>query len=275
MKTILTSCALKPRFDRGCAGTRQLAGRPQEAEGHPHLDGQSLRRGGVLWEPHPAPLHRLSSYQASAPTLLTLAALFGREFRSDLLQRCADIEWTRALEFLNEADSARVVTEEPSESGHYRFAHALFGETLVDGLSAATRSTLHRRAADALAADPLADHMLAEIAHHHCVGVRSARRFGVAKRLLGTASRRFPALAVGRRSPMPNQATMILGYFVHHLEGADTLEGMARWRLREEAIRRDVDEIAGGASLARHFRWHTLPSQKSAVADSPVRRQGS
>jgi hypothetical protein len=43
---------------------------------------------------------------------------------------------------------------------------------------------------------------------------------------------------------MPRQAATILGYFVRHPDAADTLEGVARWRLREEAIRRGVDEIA-------------------------------
>jgi hypothetical protein len=37
-------------------------------------------------------------------------------------------------------------------------------------------------------------------------------------------------------------AREVLNYFVRHPQAADTLEGVARWRLMDEAIRRTLDE---------------------------------
>jgi len=43
---------------------------------------------------------------------------------------------------------------------------------------------------------------------------------------------------------VPKRAREVLGYFLHHPRAADSLEGVARWRLRDEAIHRSVDEIS-------------------------------
>ena len=42
---------------------------------------------------------------------------------------------------------------------------------------------------------------------------------------------------------VPVRAREILRYFLRNPQAADSLEGVARWRLREEAICRNVDEI--------------------------------
>jgi hypothetical protein len=40
----------------------------------------------------------------------------------------------------------------------------------------------------------------------------------------------------------PEMAQEILNYFVRNPHAADSLEGIARWRLMDEAIRRNLDE---------------------------------
>lgn len=45
----------------------------------------------------------------------------------------------------------------------------------------------------------------------------------------------------GRRQ-LPEKAEEILGYFLRHRDAADTIEGIARWRLLEERVHRNVDE---------------------------------
>jgi len=42
---------------------------------------------------------------------------------------------------------------------------------------------------------------------------------------------------------VPANAKEILGYFLRHPQAADTLEGVARWRLMEERVHRSVAEV--------------------------------
>jgi len=42
---------------------------------------------------------------------------------------------------------------------------------------------------------------------------------------------------------MPVRAREILSYFLHNPQAADSLEGVARWRLLEETVHRTVGEI--------------------------------
>jgi hypothetical protein len=46
----------------------------------------------------------------------------------------------------------------------------------------------------------------------------------------------------GRREKPPEQAVEILRYYLNHPQAADTVEGVARWRLLEETVYRKVDE---------------------------------
>ncbi len=56
----------------------------------------------------------------------------------------------------------------------------------------------------------------------------------------------------GRSAPavaMPETARDVLSYFLRHPEAADSLEGVARWRLLEEALHRNL------AQVERAVRW--------------------
>lgn len=41
----------------------------------------------------------------------------------------------------------------------------------------------------------------------------------------------------------PETAGELLAYFLRHPRAADSLEGVVRWRLREETVKRSVDEV--------------------------------
>src|SRR5205814_625719 len=47
-------------------------------------------------------------------------------------------------------------------------------------------------------------------------------------------------LQLTKLDPDPEVIKQILGFFVQHRKAADTLEGVARWRLLEEQVRRSV-----------------------------------
>jgi predicted ATPase len=108
----------------------------------------------------------LGALSAGAQETLTVAALFGREFRLDVVSRAIGTAVPAVLAHVDEATTARVVAAKPAEPGRYRFVHALFAETLTEALGEARRVALHRSAANALAADPQADALVPEIAHH-------------------------------------------------------------------------------------------------------------
>jgi hypothetical protein len=111
---------------------------------------------------------RLGRLSAACTQCLTAAAVVGREFGLDALERIADLEAERLLEVLEEAVTARVVEEVPQAIGRYRFAHTLIRETLYEELRTLERLRRHHRVGEvleALYARNPGPH-LAELAHH-------------------------------------------------------------------------------------------------------------
>jgi tetratricopeptide (TPR) repeat protein len=115
---------------------------------------------------HLAIWRTLRSLSKACRDLLTLAALFGREFRVDALVQATGFDSTRVLALLDEAQAARIVDPIRDDPRSRRFAHMLLGESLVAVLGGAARAALHRRVAEALAVDPRAEERPAEVAHH-------------------------------------------------------------------------------------------------------------
>ena len=102
--------------------------------------------------------------------LLSTAAVIGREFRLELLQKVAGITEDEFINSLEEARKAAVV-EERSGLGAvvtYRFTHAFFRQTLYEEMIAPRRIRLHQQVARVLEeiyANRLAEHA-AELAEH-------------------------------------------------------------------------------------------------------------
>jgi hypothetical protein len=111
---------------------------------------------------------RLGRLSAACTKCLTAAAVLGKEFGLDALERIADLEAEHVLEALEEAVTARVVEEVPHVIGRYRFAHTLIRETLYEELRTLERVRRHHRVGEVLEglyARNLEPH-LAELAHH-------------------------------------------------------------------------------------------------------------
>ena len=111
---------------------------------------------------------RLARLSAACTKCLTAAAVVGKEFGLDALERIVEFEEARLLEVLEEAVTARVVEEVPQAVGRYRFAHTLIRETLYEELRTLERVRRHRRVGEVLeelyARNP--EPHLAELAHH-------------------------------------------------------------------------------------------------------------
>jgi tetratricopeptide (TPR) repeat protein len=95
---------------------------------------------------------RLSSLSESCNKVLSVAAVIGRDFRLEVLQRVAAITDEELFKALEEARKAAVVEERTGTGAavNYRFAHAFFRQTLYEEIIAPRRIRLHQQVARAL-----------------------------------------------------------------------------------------------------------------------------
>jgi DNA-binding SARP family transcriptional activator len=131
-------------------------------------------------------VRRLSHLSAECERMLLLASVIGREFALDALARMGGVAESELLDILDEALTARVVSDVPDGPGRLRFSHVLIRDTLYEGLTSARRLRLHGLAVEKLEAlygDEPGPH-LAELAYHSVAGrdpgkgLRYARRAG-------------------------------------------------------------------------------------------------
>ncbi len=117
---------------------------------------------------------RLGRLSDDSRELLRVAAVIGRDFETDLLERASGCPAGELARRLDESERARLIREAPGTG--FRFAHALIREELYAELGAAARRELHRRVATALeeSLELLLEPPLAELAHHWCRGARAA-----------------------------------------------------------------------------------------------------
>jgi tetratricopeptide (TPR) repeat protein len=111
---------------------------------------------------------RLATLSERAGTLLTIAAVMGREFRVEVLEAVSDLDEDAVDDVIEEAVGAHVIAEVPNQYGRCSFTHALIRQTLYDGLTATRRARLHLRVADAIErlAGDWEDPPLATLTHH-------------------------------------------------------------------------------------------------------------
>jgi DNA-binding SARP family transcriptional activator len=158
---------------------------------------------------------RLGRLSKRCHEVLVLACVLGRDFSLDALTRLSELSQAAILEALDEAIAARLVVEDPSAHGRFRFAHVLIRETLYEGTPASRRVRVHQLAVEALEAlygEEPGPH-LAELAHHAFAGADPAKGLGYARRAGDRAlalfayeeAARLYQLAVQALSALPNE----------------------------------------------------------------------
>ena len=105
---------------------------------------------GVPWAVRQVVGRRLARLPAPTRELLTVAAVAGMEFDLRVVTTAAGLELDRALDLVDLAVAAGVVTEEPSAPERFQFSHALVQETLCEAGTRLRRARLHGLVADAL-----------------------------------------------------------------------------------------------------------------------------
>ena len=160
------------------ASPRLVARLHEQTEGNPLFAGEIVRllevegRHSIPDSVREVIARRVTYLTEACRALLARAAVIGREFTLDALERVSGVGEDAVLDLLDEAIAARVVSDVPGSPGHARFAHVLIRDTLYDGLGAARRVRLHRHAVEGLEAlhgDDLGPY-LAELAHHAIAG---------------------------------------------------------------------------------------------------------
>ena len=89
---------------------------------------------------------RLNQLSETCNSLLTIAAVLGREFEVSILRQVSGREDGEILDAVGEALGARLLLEVDGAVGDYRFSHALVRETLYEELPTPRRVALHRDA---------------------------------------------------------------------------------------------------------------------------------
>jgi DNA-binding winged helix-turn-helix (wHTH) protein len=93
---------------------------------------------------------RVRVLPAEAMTLLSAAAIVGRDFDLALLAQVAERDAGEVLDLLEKARDTKLVIESPAGPDHFVFGHDLIRSVLLDDLPATHAARLHLRVAEAL-----------------------------------------------------------------------------------------------------------------------------
>jgi tetratricopeptide (TPR) repeat protein len=113
---------------------------------------------------------RVDALSKDAVSLLSIAAVLGKDFEVRHCQPVAGLALAKINRLLDEAATAGIVT--PLGQGRYRFSHALIRDAVYVELKTEHRASLHRKVGEAIEeihGKDLASH-LAELAHHFSEG---------------------------------------------------------------------------------------------------------
>jgi DNA-binding SARP family transcriptional activator len=111
--------------------------------------GADLRISGLPVSIREVINRRVTRLGAQTRAALSLAAVIGREFDTDVLARVAEPDQDTLIELCDRGVKAALLTEADT-AGRYTFAHALIEHALHDDLSAIRRAHAHQAIAEAL-----------------------------------------------------------------------------------------------------------------------------
>ena len=111
---------------------------------------------------------RVARLGADAERVLAAAAVIGRDFDLDVLERATRVHVDSLLDILESAATSSLVQEVDAAPGRYNFCHALVQRTIYEDLGSTRRARTHEHVALALE-DFCGDHpgtRVGELAHH-------------------------------------------------------------------------------------------------------------
>ena len=123
--------------------------------------------------------------------VLSVAAVAGRDFELDVLERVLDHPRDRLIDLVEEAIDADVLVEPPQSVGRLSFSHALFRETIYEQLSATRKAATHGRIATAIEETPTdrPDERAGTLAYHFRAAGELRKAFDYHRRAAAAAER--------------------------------------------------------------------------------------
>jgi hypothetical protein len=234
---------------------------------------------------------RLAPLPDAARQALTVASVLGREFDPEALEQLAgDV----AVDGVDVAIEARLVTAAPGAPGVLVFSHALVRDALYEAIPSRRRRELHRQAAEALERRQAADlgRHLAQLARHFYEAAEDERARLYATQAAELAASRLAyeeaarlyglALTLAERSEDAEDAELcdlLLGLGDARARAGDDAGARDTFlRAAEVARRAGLAEPLGRAALGYGGRWvwtkgrgdpHLLPLLEEAVRTLP------
>jgi len=216
---------------------------------------------------------RLSGLSEGCNKVLSVAAVIGRDFRLEVLQKVAGMSDDELFKALEEARKAAVVEERAGAGAvvNYRFAHAFFRQTLYEEIIAPRRIRLHRQVARALEEvyrARLEEHA-AELAEHYAnssalADLRKAVKYGEM-----AAKRATDVYAYGEAARFLEQAIKVQEILAPEDNGklCDLFLALAEALILAGQPRRVLDaELPAALSLAEGIADRTRASRVCQLA---------
>ena len=147
--------------------------------------------GGVPDSVRDLLLRRLRGLGDDCRQALSVAAVAGRDFELDVLERVLEHPRDRLIDLIEEAIDADVLVELAQSVGRLSFSHALFRETIYEQLSATRKAAIHGRIAAAIEAAPTdrPDERAGTLAYHYRAAGELRKAFDYHRRAATAAER--------------------------------------------------------------------------------------
>jgi DNA-binding SARP family transcriptional activator len=136
-------------------------------------------------------LRRLRGLGDDCRQALSVAAVAGREFELDVLERVLEHPRDRLIDLIEEALDADVLVEPAQSVGRLSFSHALFRETIYEQLSATRKAAIHGRIAAAIEQAPTdrPEERAGTLAYHYRAAGELGKAFDYYRRAAAAAER--------------------------------------------------------------------------------------
>ena len=226
-------------------------------------------------------LRRLRDLGEDCRQVLAVAAIAGRDFELDVLERVLEHSREHLIDLIEEAIDSDILVEVPQSVGRLSFSHALFRETIYEQLSATRRAAVHGRIAAALEDTPTdrPDERVGTLAYHYRAAGELRKAFDYHRRA-ATAAERVHA----EETALENlEGAIVAGEMLGMTAATDaTIRSLYRaraWTLQllgeSDRVVADLEHALAGALAAGdraselHIRnalgvhWHVLDPQTS------------